>query len=67
MVIRLESGYITDCLVPVKMPVKLPGLGGRALSTRGSWLKNLALGGLHELPVVDALLANCFNSSEEVP
>ena len=60
MVIRLESGYITDCLVPVKMtvtPVELPGLGGRALSTRGSWLKNLALGGLHKLPVVDALLA----------
>lgn len=43
MVIRLESRYITDRLVPVK-PVELAGLVGCALSTRGSWLKNLALG-----------------------
>ena len=67
MVIRLESGYITDCLVPVKMTVKLPGLGGRALSTRGSWLKNLALGAFTNYLLLTLFWPHSFNSSEEVP
>ena len=67
MVIRLESRYITDCLVPVKMPVELPGFVGRALSTRGSWLKNLALGAFTNYLLLTLFWPHSFNSSEEVP